>query len=44
MKKTRYLAFVFFAAALFLSIIQEWSAPVACPFPGINRGIPLGDH
>jgi hypothetical protein len=44
MNKTRYLAFVFFAAALFLSIVREWSAPGACPFPGITRGIPLSDR
>lgn len=44
MKITRHLAFVFFAAALLLSIVGEWSAPVACPLPGITRGIPLGDQ
>jgi hypothetical protein len=44
MNRTCYLAFVFFAAALFFSIMREWSAPVACPFPGITRGIPLSDQ
>lgn len=44
MKITPHLAFVFFAAALLLSIVREWSTPVACPLPGITRGIPLGDQ
>jgi hypothetical protein len=42
MKRTRHLAFAVFAAALLLSIIREWSAPAACPFPGITRSIPVG--
>ncbi len=42
MKSTRHLAFVLFAAALLLSIIREWSAPAACPFPGITGGITMG--
>jgi len=44
MKITRHLAFVFFAMALLLSIVREWSAPVACPLPGTTRGIPLSDQ
>ena len=42
MRRTRHLAFVFFAAALLLSIVREWSVPAACPFPGGHSGIPLG--
>ena len=37
----RHLAFIIFAAALLLSMIREWSAPVSCPFPGIHRGTPF---
>lgn len=42
MKSSHHLAFVLFATALLLSIVREWSAPAACPFPGITQGIPLG--
>jgi hypothetical protein len=42
MKRTRRLVFVFFAAATLLAMVREWSAPAACPFSGITRGIPLG--
>jgi hypothetical protein len=37
----RRLAFAIFAAALLLSMIREWSAPVSCLFPGIHRGTPF---
>ena len=36
-----HLAFAIFAAALLLSMIREWSAPVSCPFPGIHRSTPF---
>lgn len=42
MKSPRHLAFLLFATALLLSMVREWSAPAACPFPGITQGIPLG--
>jgi len=33
MKKRRYLALAVFAAAIFLSMVREWSAPIACERP-----------
>jgi hypothetical protein len=29
--RSRTLAFAFFAAAMLFSVVQEWSAPSACP-------------
>ncbi|HYK49385.1 MAG TPA: hypothetical protein VEU94_06645 [Terriglobales bacterium] len=30
MKKNRYLALAVFASAILLSMVREWSAPIAC--------------
>jgi len=29
--RSRTVVFAFFAAAMLLSLVREWSAPVACP-------------
>jgi hypothetical protein len=33
MKKNRYLALAVFAAAILLSMVREWNAPIACIRP-----------
>jgi hypothetical protein len=37
----RYFTFALFAAALLLSMIGEWNAPVGCPFPRAERTVSL---
>ena len=40
MKKNRYLALAVFAAAILLSMVREWSAPVACLRPVLESHDP----